>query len=238
MIVQMYRNSAQLVLLALRYLQASSSVDTYGLTRYFKPPERRTSVQTIDNAYYSLLKEPIELHQVVKDLEEQLIQTQADRCEGQVLDTIIELLGLPYSKNRITSNTLTKLRRALLLPYEAAALNMNLERQELYCHACARRFEDREMLTLVMENREPVLMCALCLPPNVFRCQNCHGPMEIAKNVHSAMKRTGVCEGCRNSSTVPKQQHVTGAVPTLPTRWPLNRAAGLGDGAPTEMDPE
>lgn len=99
-----------------------------------------------------------------------LLVSTREGDDRDLIDTIVRLLGLPYSRNTLAGSTLQHLRQALLLPEELADLKRKLE-VERFCASCGHKFVSAEMTTYIASGD------ARC-----FYCTRCHRPTSVASD--------------------------------------------------------
>ena len=128
--------------------------------------------------------------------------SQSENYDKDLIDVMVEVLQLPYTQNRLTVNTLLKLKRALLLPDEFNALREELKRKELYCMGCNRSLQDQEVTVIRRDGGDIRLYCAACSKPNFIACKSGKHTLTVGKPLlNTWMKATEKCETCENIAT-------------------------------------
>jgi len=133
---------------------------------------------------------------LIAEFGEQVMSHPHFNSEGAVIDAVIQILQLPYARNRITSDALKSLRRVLLLPDEDSKLRDTLSRKEAICVHCRRKLEPNELVTFsYSEANEAVLYCIRCVRPENIPCTGCGEPAPIGARLKSVIK--AVCPTCQ-----------------------------------------
>lgn len=100
-------------------------------------------------------------------------QARGDRREGDLIDTIVNILGLNYSGSRVGGDTLRELRRAILLPEEIAKFTAKARATELFCGMCGRQLDNMESVTVYRDGGSAAVACINCLYPERIACSDC-----------------------------------------------------------------
>lgn len=109
--------------------------------------------------------------ELIRELEQRLYSDGGKETDGGIIDTIVDILHLPFVENGISSKQLRQLRKALFSPEELMILREELKKQELMC-GCGHVFESGELGTLRTNEEGGVrLHCASCLRPTRIACR-------------------------------------------------------------------
>lgn len=124
-----------------------------------------------------------------------------------LIDTIVQILQLPYADARFTPKVITALRKAVLLPEEILNFNSEIQKQELCCYKCNKPFTAFESATAVKVGTSMAFGCNACTPPATIRCR-CGKPKNTSDAFRRRVKKETVC----TCNAVP----VEAPVPPLP----------------------
>ena len=154
--------------------------------------------------------------------------------DKDLIDTIVRTIQLPFARNRFSGEVLDSLKKALLLPEEAAGLKEKLQREELSCVQCGHHFIQGEMGTISIDRRGSVLVCGACVTPTLIPCGSGKHVISMPRGVAKSIlrEREKACEECAietSSSTAGT------AVPEAPENIGAAGvgAAGVGAGPTT-----
>lgn len=94
---------------------------------------------------------------------------------GSVIDTVMDILTTPYSRNVLTGENLRRLKDAILLPSDLSNVAEAL-RRELACVACGKPLVHGEGVTAVDGSQGKVFYCWRCHFPDYAPCTvgGCH----------------------------------------------------------------
>lgn len=147
------------------------------------------------------------LNGVIAEMGEQVLANPHHSSEGAVIDAVIQILNLPYARNRIGSDALKSLRRALLLPDEVAKLRDTLSKKESVCVNCRRKLEPNELVTFnYAEDGNAALYCIKCVRPEVIPCHGCGETATIGQRLKSVIKATCLtCQAKAQGKEPPKE---------------------------------
>ena len=118
------------------------------------------------------------------------------------IDTIVQILQLQFGKNTISGKGMERLRKAILLPAELAALKLHLRDQVLSCAACGVELRGNSLVVLHKDNDAgPELMCLECSfakHGSNITCRVCHenGVQLTKKGIGFLLSL--MCGGCKN----------------------------------------
>lgn len=100
---------------------------------------------------------------------------ESDAGDVKLINEIVELLQLPFTGNRLSSDTLDALRRAVLRPSELAAFQ-KASREGFTCTTCKHTFQSRELGVLERGPNNNIMMrCLRCSNPQYSTCRSCGG---------------------------------------------------------------
>ena len=112
----------------------------------------------------------VELSELIDWMSKMLISS--DKSDDRdLIDTIVRVLELPYSRNALSGSAVSRLRAGLLVPDELSKLRPILE-GETSCTRCGHKFQNGEMTVFYSEG------------PNgrVFVCTRCKRPSSMASD--------------------------------------------------------
>ncbi len=170
------------------------------------------------------------LDEMATEMAQQLCQLRVD---GDLIDTMVHVLGLPHAASVLSGRTLEALRKAILLPDEIAGLRTRLAEQELHCSNCARPFVSNEMLCIVRNTTgtSPAIYCAACRTPTVRACTNCNSTNKVALSTTTikGITRACTCDTCKLVNNDPSRPVDTGTT-YRSARIPIPAAPSLARG--------
>ena len=106
-------------------------------------------------------------------LKEQLDHEGSDAGDKPIMDTIVELIGGPWGSNRMSGETLSTLRQAVLKPSEIEAFR-KAARESFNCGSCGHALQNDEAVVVRREaNNNLVVRCLLCGPARLGVCPKC-----------------------------------------------------------------
>lgn len=154
-----------------------------------------------------------------------------------IISTIIEILGLPWTTNRLAGETLTALRRAILRPAEIASF-LKLAKESFQCGRCGHKFVGDEAAVVQRgPDHELVVFCIRCLHPSHGACSICGESAPINSIGIAALTTTKfVACSCKGIKPQKKEMTVRNGTSVRPTRFITRGIAGVG--APTLPGPE
>lgn len=130
-------------------------------------------------------------------------QVNAEPFEPDLIDKLVQILGLPHLENRIGFAVLAKLRKALMLPGEIRSVMAELD-ATWFCANCRSPFEQGDLLTVkrVSANGTTalVLYCGRCIEPTYIRCEGTHHHrIPVSAGFHRTLRKCldAHCDECR-----------------------------------------
>ena len=146
---------------------------------------------------------------ILNDLVESCNQdSNKGEIDGNLIDSIIRAVSLPFTRNHagFGSRDIDRLRKALLLPNEAAALTARLKQKETFCAGCNRQLTNGEIVTFCEEPLTQIRMlyCHRCKRPSLVACDLCDSPADLNKRLAMAHKQPVDC-GQHATTTAPQQ---------------------------------
>ncbi len=89
-----------------------------------------------------------------------------------LIETMTQLLQLPWGVCRISPKAYTALRKAILRPEEVQYFQAEVREQELHCYKCHQQLAHGEAITFVKLGVDGVVIsCQVCTPATMSRCQ-------------------------------------------------------------------
>jgi hypothetical protein len=131
-----------------------------------------------------------------------------------LIDTVVEILGLPWSTSRVTGEVLSSLRKVLMRPSEIEAFR-KAAKDAFACAQCHHKFVSGEAVVAKQRpNQDYAVYCLLCASPDYGACANCSeaAPLNSAFSVALRNAKSVSCE-CRSL----KKEKIANKVPTLTT---------------------
>ena len=145
---------------------------------------------------------------VIAPLVRQLGQAEPD--DQTLINRIVEILQLPYARNRITTTMLNSLREAVLNADEVAKFNTLVAVKEMECTGCNHMFKLSEAVSFASGGRggELKLYCRNCWRPQYKACRqhNCNNVVSIGD-----LGETAYCPEHGGAAVEQQQQWVTAA---------------------------
>jgi hypothetical protein len=155
---------------------------------------------------------------------------EAEGGEGDLIDTIVECLNLPYASN-ILSRQMDKLKAAILLPKEAVELKIALREKAKKCITCSHQFQNGEMLTIQGSGE---LVCTRCALPSSMSCPTCEeGYSRIVRTSYlkRGVKHCDTCAVKKDPTKKVEEARPEVAGPAVPEDAPFGRIR-FGEPAP------
>ena len=167
--VRLYDNQAQLLALLLAYVRLSLELNSSNIVRYFANQPKRMRESGDWKVLCALAErlDPPDSNELLNNLLEQL--TKTPNHDADLVEVIVETLGLEYSRNRFASGSVEELRKAILLPDELRKVKESLAKKELQC-SCGHRYQDGELTTLSVNRESVFISCARCRLPHYVVC--------------------------------------------------------------------
>ncbi len=158
---------------------------------------------------------------IVDTLQEQ-VDTEA--TEPDLIDKVVQILGLPHLENRIGAAVIAKLRKALMLPAEIRQVQQMMD-ESWFCTNCRAPFTGGDVLTVrqVVANGQNILViyCSRCIDPAYIRCKSSkHHRIPLSTGFTRALRKCldAECVECRHEAEETERRGVlnAGASVTLP----------------------
>lgn len=180
--VRIYKGQAKLLLallVAIRHYRAEdpqaydglveAAASAFALTDNGHHP----TAQVLLTTRLSSITSDLELDQFIEELTEQVASTDSSGGDRPILNAIVEFLGLPWTGNRVGSDTLDALRKAVLRPSEIANFS-KVSKEAFVCTGCSHKFNNRELGVFERgPNNNIVVRCINCASPQVASCSHC-----------------------------------------------------------------
>lgn len=118
-----------------------------------------------------------------------------------IIATIIDLLGLPWTGNRIGTETISALRKAILRPSEITSFQ-KIAKESFQCATCSHAFRGNEAAIVQRgSNHELRVTCLRCASPTYGICGSCGdaAPISVAGTTALAATKFVTC-GCKTKS--------------------------------------
>jgi hypothetical protein len=186
--VRMYRYMAERTAMALAFLRANTGAPDKIITNFGQQYRRTVNGDDplarifydhfdVDTPYGT----PYKVGDLIQNLTEQIQQMkERDQNEtGDLIERMVSILQLPYSRNLLSGRTIGALRQALLLPQELSGTGTALQQRELSCVSCGRKMQHGEMATVTIDHNTMSLQCYQCFQPTHAACRNCEDAAPI-----------------------------------------------------------
>lgn len=206
MLIRMFRDVADFTRLSWMYIRDQGEKPN-DILRYFRngdAPRSTKNVNERDEAhrtYIRLQNQGFNLHydftNLIGELGEQLAHADHPQADHNIIDEVISLLNLPYVRNTINAEAIRRLRKAVLIPEEAASLTVKLDRLELHCGGCQALLQEGEMVTLHVgegRNAERIIYCTRCRVPEYMPCRSCRRTHDIPASLAKMLRKAHKCE--------------------------------------------
>ena len=157
----------------------------------------------IDNHYNSMvLDEVVAEADVTKEgsrsLRDMIAGLQAqlndEGTDVSLIAGIVRLFQFPFLGNRLSFGTLSKLRRAILLPSELNGLLEDLRKSELTCSNCGGMLYDGQLIVLSSKQGHQ-LFCVNCMGPTCVTCKHGH-KLPVTKPLIEALMKAVEHKDC------------------------------------------
>ena len=150
--------------------------------------------------------ESLNLDEVINDLVDQLGTSKSSNAgDPSLIDTIVDVLQLPMGTNRLSSESLQALRRAVLRPSEVANFQ-KASRDHFACSACGHKFVAGELGTVFKNGDETSIRCARCADPVFGICPSCRESAPVNSTGTLAL-RSGKFVTCTCKTKPKKSPH-------------------------------
>lgn len=104
----------------------------------------------------------------------------SSKGDYELISKVVDFLGLPYTTNRVSNQTMTALRSAILRPSEIAAF-VKASKDALSCATCSKKLSPDEILSLrSTKDGGYVIYCTACAIPRFSRCIACGEPAPLS----------------------------------------------------------
>jgi hypothetical protein len=215
MMIRMYNNIAEQLLVALVYLRyrlgRNSSAAFNELSPFASdvvngrlrdvelgPEVQQSLVRTLDRNPLDTTFTDI-IDQLVKQLNEGAGPVKTH--DKDLIETVVRLLQLDYVKNKLSSENIGRLRAAILLPSELATLRTHLN-NEMTC-SCGHKFQHGEMASILGNGPDggAKVTCINCYRPEWIACANGKHSVEAPKGFYKVLaKRSQECDICKEDA--------------------------------------
>ena len=109
------------------------------------------------------------LERLIATISKQLLNTK-EHNDRELIDAIVQALGLPYVRNVLAAKTLSRLREMLLVPDELIDVKAMLKKAA-YCAKCGHEFENGEMASVETDvAHDRSFVCTRCARPQSIAC--------------------------------------------------------------------
>lgn len=134
----------------------------------------------------------------ILDVLEQSAKSTSHNGDGDLIDSIVSALKLPYAGNVLSGTTMGYLKRALLLPEEIAQFQGRLTTREMSCTQCGHEFRTGEMATCmrVGDGGGYAFYCVTCYQPEYRICNKCSRTVQMDTRLYKAVAKGAPCEVC------------------------------------------
>ena len=210
MMVRLYKDYAELLLLALMYIRDQGMQVKDLLYRYKIGGERshKNDSEAAIRASQNLINSHVgdtHISELVEKLKNVINAAQMPNADGNVIDEIIRLLGIPFGRHDLDLGRHGSVREAvakvLMLPSELTALKAVVDHIETRCSDCRRPLEDGEMITYTKgadrnEHTVPKVYCIQCIRPVSMPCGTCDRQASLSKSLRGVLNKLRTCDAC------------------------------------------
>ena len=157
---------------------------------------------------------PVDLENLCQETVALALQKEGDNASvrGALIDSILEILQRPYSRNSFNSAHLDLLKRAILFPQESKEIAQKVLEVERVCCQCFTPLSNEELVTFRfatdgMGNPSAMIYCYRCRKPTVIACETkgCKDKMKLPEHL---LRKTPVCANHNNKPIGEKLEEV------------------------------
>lgn len=241
--VKLYRDQAQRLLVLLAGMlhartEAGARVWDQAVADYVRHwvnahPDSPVAAHIGSVNWRDALEDAFDDPELLSNIHEQLAATSGSaKGDTTLVDTIVEILGLPYGGARLSGETMTALRKAILRPSEIAQFR-KLAQNSFACDQCGHSFTNSEVCVVRRETDHHVrVRCIRCEVPTYAVCKACGGSANISEAAQLALTSgalvTCSCKGKGKKAPEPSTATIPDSVlrarPNRPDRATAQRA--------------
>lgn len=235
--IRLLRVTILQIISLLRLLQEGEDRDrrTNEEVTHFRALVRDVMMSASDADAGDVQNAPRTLDELIKLLEDNIAALDSGQALGlDLIDSMVQVLNTPYASNALAGKTLTALRKAILLPSEVKAFQLELEKQERHCSACGALLFPTEM---VMYSNGTVI-CSACTRPNYIRCTSHKHVVPVSDTFTRVVRKLQECDQCKQEQ---ESDRVSGESLATNEAWNDHVAGIIEDeerpAAPTRVTP-
>jgi len=224
--IRLYKYLAEYILMVAGYTKTQGVTNKHLVNwaqAYMRSGEDRDLAYVMERFFATNTESLTELPALIELLKKQIDEADSPNGDGDLVDKMVALLGLPYGRNRITQKSLGALRQALLLPSEMHKFITSAER-DTGCATCGRALASGEMVTIVHgegANGIVAMHCSNCLNPTYIGCAFCKESYILPKKLVTFFKSIRHC-GCQDEDkgvqTIKEDTPYPGYIPPILNR--------------------
>lgn len=156
--------------------------------------------------------------ETIADIVGQIDAPSDAKGDVSLIGTIVTLLGLPFGTSRLSAETLSALRRAILRPAEIEAFR-KVSKEAFNCATCKRPLTNDELGTIRRgPDHDVSIQCLMCRQPTQVKCTACGETAPASQALRGILGSTKA-NGCTCRET--KKAKVAQDIET-PTNGPVD----------------
>lgn len=114
------------------------------------------------------------------------------------VDTIVQIMELPFAQNHFDTSVITKLRRILLFPEELRDLQKELKKSELTCYNCEGLLQQGQLTVFSNQGDTVRLYCTGCYAPSSITCSRKTHVLPLSPSLLKALQKASTHD-CKES---------------------------------------
>lgn len=220
------------------YDYAYSNVYRKGNGHSWESPEELNAVMKAFSFFSDNSLPKTTVGELMRQIADQLNSGEGKNVDRDLIDTVVRILGLPYTRNVVSASTIQALQRAILLPEELSDLKQKAAK-ERYCFACGHLFANGEMATVIHSGDNKIdFCCTRCQRPSYIASDNSSKtslPIAEQKALHQALSKKFMAptpEKSENAGGIIDVLGEIGRAPAAPRRNQAAPAAARPDHPP------
>lgn len=221
MVIKLYHKVVQACALSLAYANSKgvgtprdlNRVATFLADWEFTPDE----IHVICNS--RLGEESLSQKDIMKELAKQLMGFSLlngrpvvdGGSDLELLDELVRVIGLPFSKNILSGRTLSSMRQMMLTPGEYRKLITTLREREMTCPSCGRKFEPGEAVNF-QPGPHPngsdgaFVVCFNCEAPSVIPTKDGQGTLDIDRKFIRSLQKVQASHAGPQEEVAPERE--------------------------------
>lgn len=195
------------------------------MLRFFEEADQATRQRFLDTvSNYSV---GCTAEMITETLSDQVYQDGREETDsgGTLIDAMADILSTNLSRNYLTGETLSELRRKILLPSERSNLQRLIRSRIVHCAGCKRAMGSYETCTIYNSGEVgSEIYCVRCVSPKYIACttKKCQGSMPLSKAIVKQFSKLEACPKCLGVKEEPVQVVPDGELPeNFPWEMPI-----------------